>query len=566
MASLICTDVTIGHGPVTLAAGLTLTIAPGSVTGLVGPNGGGKTTLLRVLAGTMAPLAGRVAPMPAAATVGYLAQQVDVVSPSETVGDWLGRRTGVAAAEQAMEAAADAMSQGEPEGDHYGDCLDNWLALGGADFADRIPQALADVGLVHAARDAGLGDAGDGDLRNVIVSTLSGGQKARVGLAALMLARFDVFLLDEPTNDLDLAGLARLEQLVGEMRQSGAAIVVVSHDRTFLETVTTDVVELDPIEGRATVFGGGYTSYLHEREVARRHAAEAYEEYRDRHDDLLDRARTTRDWASKGVRKSRSDLRKKGMDPDKIGRKAKADASEKQAGKASRLEKAAERLEEVAEPRKVWELKYTIEAAPRSGSVVATIRDAVVERGSFRLGPVHLDLAYGERVAITGPNGAGKTTLLQMLLGRLQPTHGSAALGSGVVVGEVDQSGSNTPGTGTLVDSFLEWYPSATVAEIRTLLAKFGLSGDDVLRPAHSLSPGERTRAALARFQHDGVNLLVLDEPTNHLDLPAIEQLEAALDNYPGTLLLVSHDRRLLESVIVDRHWHVDAGRVSEGT
>jgi ATPase subunit of ABC transporter with duplicated ATPase domains len=555
MASLICTDVTIGHGPIVLAEGINLTVAPGAVIGLVGQNGGGKTTLLRMLAGLLPPVSGRVARAPSSATVGYLAQQLESACPEESIAQWLGRRTGVTAATHAMEAAADALGRGEPAGNDYGDRLDEWLALGGADFEDRIPAALADVGLTLGTTAA----PQDG-----IVSALSGGQKARVGLAALLLARFDVFLLDEPTNDLDLQGLARLERLVGELRNSGAAIVVVSHDRTFLETVTTDVVELDPVEGRASVFGGGYTAYLREREVARQHAEEAYDEYRERHDDLMSRAQTTRDWASKGVRKSRSDLRKKGMDPDKIGRKAKADASEKQAGKASRLEKSAERLEEVAEPRKVWELRYSIEAAPRSGSVVATIRDAVVERGSFRLGPLHLDLAYGERVAITGPNGAGKTTLLQMLLGRLAPTSGSAALGSGVVIGEVDQSRAPIEGDATLVDAFLGWYPTSTMAEVRTLLAKFGLSGDDVARPAHSLSPGERTRAALARFQHDGVNLLVLDEPTNHLDLPAIEQLESALANYPGTLLLVSHDRRLLESVTVDRRWHVEAGIVTE--
>jgi ATPase subunit of ABC transporter with duplicated ATPase domains len=560
MASLICTDVALGHGPVVLADGINLTVAPGSVIGLVGQNGGGKTTLLRMLAGELPPLAGRIDRAPASATVGYLAQQLETESATETVAQWLERRTGVAAATHAMESAADALGRGEPEGEGYGDRLDEWLALGGADFEDRIPAALADVGLKLANA------VGRGNPEDMAVSALSGGQRARVGLAALLLARFDVFLLDEPTNDLDLQGLARLERLVGELRHSGAAIVVVSHDRTFLETVTTDVVELDPIEGRASVFGGGYTAYLREREVARQHAEDAYDEYRERHDDLLSRAQTTRDWASKGVRKSRSDLRKKGMDPDKIGRKAKADASEKQAGKASRLEKSAERLEEVAEPRKVWELRYSIEAAPRSGSVVATIRDAVVDRGSFRLGPVHLDLAYGERVAITGPNGAGKTTLLQLLLGRLTPTSGSAAIGSGVVIGEVDQRRAPIGGDATLVDAFLRWYPTSTVAEVRTLLAKFGLSGDDVARPAHSLSPGERTRASLARFQHDGVNLLVLDEPTNHLDLPAIEQLESALANYPGTLLLVSHDRRLLESVSVDRRWHVDAGVVTEST
>ncbi len=552
MASVIASGLTLGYGPVVLAEGIDLVVAPGKVIGLVGANGAGKTTLLRVLAGLDAPLVGTVARAPSTTTVGYLAQQLDVASPDETIGAWLARRTGVGAAAAAMEAAADALGRGEARGEDYGDALDHWLALGGADFDDRLPAALAGVGL-----DA---SKGPGDL----VAVLSGGQKARVGLAALALARFDVFCLDEPTNDLDLDGLALLEQFVADAVKRPAAVVVVSHDRVFLENVTTDIVELDAIERRAMAFGGGFGAFRREREVQRLHAQEAYDDYSSRHRDLLDRARTTKEWADKGVRKSRAELKKKGADPDKIGRKAKAETSEKQAGKASRLEKAAERLEEVAEPRKVWELRYVIAEAPRSGSVVVTMRGAFVRRGDFALGPIDVDLAYGDRVALTGPNGAGKTTLLSMLLGRLAPDDGTVHLGRGVVIGELDQGRVPTEDDSTLVDAFLGWYPDSTIADVRTLLAKFGLAGDDVARPARALSPGERTRATLARFQHDGVNLLVLDEPTNHLDLAAIEQLETALDAYPGTLLLVSHDRRLLDAVRVTRRWQLGSGQLSE--
>jgi ATPase subunit of ABC transporter with duplicated ATPase domains len=208
----------------------------------------------------------------------------------------------------------------------------------------------------------------------------------------------------------------------------------------------------------------------------------------------------------------------------------------------------------------------TIAAAPRSGTVVATLDGAVVRRGAFTLGPVTLQLDWADRVAITGANGAGKTTLLALLLGRLAPDEGRAALGSGVVVGEVDQARGLLTGSAALLDVFsrlpeLDRWPTA---ELRTLLAKFGLGAEHVHRGADTLSPGERTRAALALLQARGVNLLVLDEPTNHLDLAAIEQLESALASFEGTLLLVSHDRRLLAGVSTTRHWHVDAGRVTE--
>ncbi len=544
-------DVAIGHGPVVLADAITVSVTPGRVIGLVGQNGAGKTTLLKVLAGADEPLSGTIVRSPASATVGFLAQQLDIASPLETIGEWLARRTGVADASARMEAAAAALATGEPEGDSYSDDLECWLALGGADLEDRIPAALADVGLDVAKTVA------------TPVAALSGGQRARVGLAALLLARFDIFCLDEPTNDLDLAGLARLERFVGELRARPAAVVVVSHDRAFLEAVTTDVLEIDGNERSVALFGGGFSAFLQEREVARRHAREAFDEYTDRRDDLLGRARTTREWADKGVRKSRAELRKKGTDPDKIGRKTKAESTEKQAAKASRLEKSAERLVEVVEPRKVWNLEYRIGTASRSGTEVVSVRSAVVQRGTFTLGPVDLSIAAGDRVAITGPNGAGKSTLLELILGRAKPQSGEARLGSGVVIGELDQARVPVDGDATIVDAFLGWYPASTIGEVRTLLAKFGLSGDDVVRPARLLSPGERTRATLARFQHEGVNLLVLDEPTNHLDLPAIEQLEQALAAYVGTLLLVSHDRRLLEQVTVTRRVHVEAGVVT---
>ncbi len=262
----------------------------------------------------------------------------------------------------------------------------------------------------------------------------------------------------------------------------------------------------------------------------------------------------------KGVKNAR----RKAPDNDKIGRKFRTEATEKQAAKARQTERLIERLDVVDEPRKEWQLQMEIAVAPRAGAVVATARHAVVHRGGFTLGPVDLQIDWADRLAVTGPNGAGKSTLLAVLLGRLLPDEGSASLGPGVVVGEVDQARSLFDGDATLLRAFGEQVPDQTEAEVRTLLAKYGLKAEHVLRAAASLSPGERTRAALALLQARGVNLLVLDEPTNHLDLPAIEQLEQALDSFPGTLLLVSHDRRLLEAVRVTRRLHVDAGRVSE--
>ncbi|MGY1604268.1 ABC-F family ATP-binding cassette domain-containing protein [Geodermatophilus sp. SYSU D00815] len=542
-ATLVARGLAAGHGARALFSDLDLVVAPGDVVGLVGVNGAGKSTLLRTLAGELPAESGSVALSPPTATIGYLPQETERPA-GETVLATLARRTGVAAAQAALDEATAALSEGRPGADDaYGDALERWLALGGADLEERAAEVVAEVapGIALDAETAGL----------------SGGQAARVGLAALLLARYDVLLLDEPTNDLDLAGLAQLERFVEQAR---AGIVVVSHDREFLARTVTRVVELDLAQQLVRVHDGGYESYLLEREVARRHAREEYEEYAETKAGLEARARMQRNWMAKGVR----DAVKKQKDPDKFIKAHNRASAEKQAAKARQTERLLERLEVVEEPRKEWELRMRIAAAPRAGAVVATLRGAVVRRGAFTLGPVDLQVDWGDRVAITGANGSGKTTLLGALLGRVRLDEGTASLGPSVRIGEIDQARGRFLGGEPLLDAFSAEVPDLPTAEVRTLLAKFGLVADHVLRPAATLSPGERTRAGLALLQARGVNVLVLDEPTNHLDLPAIEQLEQALAGYEGTLLLVTHDRRMLEAVRTTRRLEVDGGRVAE--
>ncbi|SCE97701.1 ATPase components of ABC transporters with duplicated ATPase domains [Micromonospora matsumotoense] len=540
---MIVKGLAAGHGERMLFSDLDLVVAPGDVVGLVGVNGAGKSTLLRTLAGLQGVEEGNVSLSPPGASVGYLPQEPERRA-GETVRDFLARRTGVTGAQAALDAATEALTEGTAGADDaYAGALERWLELGGADLEERAAQVAAELGLTV-------------DLDHPMTA-LSGGQAARAGLASLLLSRYDVFLLDEPTNDLDLAGLDRLERFVTGLR---AGTVLVSHDREFLTRAVTRVLELDLVQQQTRHYGGGYGAYLEEREVARRHARADFEEYADTRASLEARARTQRSWMEKGVKNAR----RKAPDNDKIGRKFRTEATEKQAAKAKQTERLIERLDVVEEPRKEWELRMEIAAAPRAGAVVASLRDAVVRRGDFTLGPVTLQVDWADRVAITGANGSGKTTLLGALLGRLPLDAGHAALGPGVVVGEVDQARGLFLGDQPLLEAFGAAVPEMTPADARTLLAKFGLRAAHVLRPAATLSPGERTRAALALLQGRGVNLLVLDEPTNHLDLAAIEQLESALAGYPGTLLLVTHDRRMLEAVSVDRRLRVDAGRIAE--
>ncbi|WP_439691796.1 ABC-F family ATP-binding cassette domain-containing protein [Curtobacterium sp. SP.BCo] len=551
-ATLVAKGLAGGYAARTLFDSLDLTVAPGDVIGLVGVNGAGKSTLLRLLAGVDEPLAGTVSLAPTDAFVGWLPQEHERVE-GETVAGYIGRRTGCAEATATMDAAAAALGApdaGDAAADRYSAALDRWLAAGAADLDDRIPVVLADLGLEDAADGDGVGP-------DSLMTALSGGQAARVGLAALLLSRFDIVLLDEPTNDLDLDGLDRLEGFVRGLR--GGAVLV-SHDREFLARSVTAVLELDLAQSSHRLFGGGYDSFLEEREIAKQHKRDAYEEYASTKADLVSRARTQREWSSQGVRNAM----KKAPDNDKIRRKAASESSEKQAQKVRQMESRIARLDEVEEPRKEWQLEFTIGSAPRSSAVVATLSDATFTQGEFTLGPVSLQVDGGDRIGITGPNGAGKSTLLRALLGRQTPTTGTASLGSSVAIGEIDQARAAFTGDQPLAAAFEAIVPEYTTADVRTLLAKFGLKADHVGRPANALSPGERTRAGLALLQARGVNVLVLDEPTNHLDLVAIEQLEQALDSYDGTLLLVTHDRRMLETVRLDRQWRVEAGRLTE--
>ncbi|HEY6151512.1 MAG TPA: ABC-F family ATP-binding cassette domain-containing protein [Gaiellaceae bacterium] len=428
--SITLVDVTVSHSADEVFSGVSLTVGAGSRIGVVGPNGVGKTTLLRLLAGLEEPERGRVRVSPPALSVGYLPQEFD-----------LGNR--------------------------------------------------------------------------------SGGQAARARLAELFRSDHDVYCLDEPTNDLDFEGLDWLERLVQKVRGS---VVVVSHDREFLDRTITRIVELEEGRNRIREWPGGWSEY----EAARSRALDS--QYR-----RFEAADERRREIESLLRERRGQARAHGRGAGRRGTHA-------QMTKVRQAERALERVEQVEKPFEPWELQLELEPARRGGDLVVRLEGAVVERGSFRLGPIDLDVHRGDRLVFAGRNGSGKSSLLGALTGELPLAGGRRQVGTGAVLGELEQTRYRFAVDDPLVQAF-----GGPQEQARTLLAKFGLGADDVLRPARTLSPGERTRAQLAWLSAEGVNCLILDEPTNHLDLPAIEELEAALARYRETVLLVTHDRRLLE-------------------
>jgi ATPase subunit of ABC transporter with duplicated ATPase domains len=539
--TLTLSRVAVAFGARTLVTGLDLTVSDGDVVALVGPNGSGKSTLMRTVVGEVPVDSGSIRLAPGDATIGWLPQVTP--DPAESLLAYARRRTGVAAADLALEAAADALAAGadgaEPA---YGDALERWLALGAADLEDRLPEVAARVGLsVDPERSLG---------------SLSGGQAARAALVAVLLSRHDVLLLDEPTNDLDARGL---ELMVEFVAGHAGPVLVASHDRSFLDRVATAVVELDLPQRTVHHYTGGWSEYAAARELRRRHAREAFERYSEERNHLEAQAAQRADWAAKG----RRDVARSG-EPDKHLRERFRARADRQGARSAQLARAVDRLATVEQPRKEWQLRYSVSSGSPSAEVVATLDAVELVRGDFHLGPVDLVLARGERVLLAGDNGSGKSTLLAGLLGELPLAAGRRSLGARVRVGVLDQQRELLDSDDSVVDVVRAVLGGdADRGEVRTLLAKFGLGAEHVDRAARTLSTGERTRALMAVFQAREVNLLVLDEPTNHLDVPAIEQLEAALATYDGTLVVVSHDQRFVAAVGLTRRVDVRDGRVS---
>jgi ATPase subunit of ABC transporter with duplicated ATPase domains len=429
---LAAANITKYNGPQLVLHDVTLAVPPDARIGLVGPNGVGKSTLLRILAGLEEPDRGAVRRTPPSLAVAYLPQE-------------------------------------------------------------ETPQAR------------------------------SGGEAARARLAAFLRRPLDVFLLDEPTNDLDFGGLDWLER---ELAKLQGAVVLISHDRDFLDEVVSRVVELDEWTHEAREFSGGWSAYERARTSALRRQREAYEQHETEKERLEDQQRRMQRWEERGYGQGRKKKRTK-------------DVKKRYGGRIERLGK-------VEKPYEPWELRIPLSAGRRSGDVVVRLEHAVAHRGDFTLGPLDLAIGWADRVAIAGPNGSGKSTLIDVLLGRLPLESGQLWTGSAVVLGELTQARGELA-RGELLPLFAR-ESGLTDEASRTLLAKFGLGADHVRRDAASLSPGERTRALLALLAARGVNCLILDEPTNHLDVPAIEELERALDAFDGTVLLVTHDRRFLEA------------------
>jgi ATP-binding cassette, subfamily F, member 3 len=507
-------DVDFGYPGTDLLTGMTWQVNPGDRIGLVGPNGAGKSTLLRLLDGRLQPDRGTVA-RARGSTMAYLQQSQEFSGAGKIFDALLKPFEKLLAMHAELESLQSQLTD-EKALARYGELQERYTQEGGYSLESRVKALAHDLGFTD-----------DDMLRSV--ETLSGGERGRLELAKTLLEEPDLLLLDEPTNHLDVEATEHLEE---RLREWPKAFVLVSHDRYFLRAVCRDIVEIEG--GKAVVFTGGYDKYIVEREERHERLNAAFERQQ------AEIARTE-DFIRKNI----------------AGQKTKqAKSRRKMLEKVERLSRVQDEFSAAGQIG----LRFSVGDHPGGKEAIkAEHLDAGYDKAAPLVRDFNLTIYRGDRIALVGPNGCGKSTLLKTLLGKLPPLAGDAQRGHEVRVGYFDQKLSDLDEERSLLEEIRTVRGDFNEDVARNFLGRFRFTGDDAFKKVKGLSGGERNRLTLAKMMLRPRNLLALDEPTNHLDIPAREVLEEALDEYEGTVIVVSHDRYFLDRVVT-RIVHLHAG------
>ena len=498
------------YGIITVLDDISFSLERGQKVGLIGYNGTGKTTLLKILAGLLEPDSGEVL-VRKGAVIGYMPQDASLIS-NKTISDYVRQVSGMAELEENMEKSAEAMMEYE--------CRDGYA------FYHRLDVMLAGFGLDDIPRDR-------------TINSLSSGQKSKVFMIGVLLSDPDILLLDEPTNNLDLPALIWLENF---LMRSNATSIIVSHDRLFLDRIVREIFEIDWHTRTLNITSGRYSDYLirKEKEMARQ---------KRRHESQQEEIKRLEEQARKKKQEAISGSRYVGTDSDKFLRGFKRDRASKSGKQAKAIEKRIEQIEIVEKPveRNVFRIHLQPKKPGGTRDIILSNVIAGYADDGFKIGPVSLSIPYGSRVVILGLNGSGKTTLLRTISGELSALKGKVSCGNALIIGNLTQEHDNLPREKSIKD-FLIRRSGLQVQEAYSLAVKFGFKATEIDKPILTLSPGGRARLLFALFSALSANVLILDEPTNHLDLEALEALEEVMNHYEGTIILVSHDRRFLEN------------------
>lgn len=532
-------NVSKSYGSEVVLENVSFVVNPGERAGLIGPNGCGKSTLLRIIAGVERADSGGVV-MGSHASVAWIPQGFEVDS-AQTLGEAVRRGLveHTSAYERLLEIEAKMAEAPGSELDalieEYGRVSDEFTLLGGYDVEHRTASILQGLGL---------GDIPD----DTPLSTLSGGQRTRAGLAGIIACDPEALLLDEPTNHLDIEALEWLEEYLSAY--TGAAVIV-SHDRAFLDGAVTGILELNVARPGLVAYPGTYSDYrsIKERELEKQTAA-----WKDQEAERMRLERDitqTKQTALRTETSTTHDFYRRRA--KKVARKAKV--------RERRLQRMLASPDRVERPKPEWTMKLDFGRTPRGGSRVLLLEEVGHEYdGRWLFRDVDLVLEHGERIALLGPNGCGKSTLLKLVAGHLTSARGSVRVGENINMGYMPQDQAGLDWSMSPVE-MVRQAANISETEARTMLHLYLFEGDEALLPAGNLSYGQRTRLLFARLVLQGANFLVLDEPMNHLDIPSRERFGEALAAFPGTVLMVTHDR-----AFIDRYatgiWAVEDGTI----
>jgi ATP-binding cassette subfamily F protein 3 len=553
MPLLSTVELAKSYGPNTLFASISISVPHGARIAIVGPNGIGKTSLLRVLVGLEEPSAGRV-PRARDLTIGYLPQEAGL-SGTHTLWEEclqaLQDLTEMEAAMRQLEAAMSDPQQAEAALERYGKLQAEFERRGGYTYETRIRQTLTGLGF------------DEGDYHRPL-SQLSGGQRTRALLARLLLSDPDLLVLDEPTNHLDIAAVEWLE---GYLSQWPGAALLVSHDRYFLDKVVDHVWEMD--HGRIQVYRGNYSAYVQQRQERWERAQQVHLSEKARLEKELDYVK--RNISGQRTQQAKGKLRRLSRTVEAIESLGFEALQDKRWGQISSEADISEHTMSVDEvERRIHGLRgpshrppslhLNLKANQRSGDLVLRTHDLQIgyaDEGRPLFQAPDLLLKRGDCAALIGPNGAGKTTFLKTLLNQMPPLAGEVILGASLNIGYFAQAHEDLKPERTLVQEVEAVAPQMLLASVREHLARFLFRGEEVFKKVSVLSGGERGRLALAKLALTDANLLLLDEPTNHLDIPSQEILQEVLADYQGTILLVSHDRYLIDA-LATQIWEIE--------
>jgi ATP-binding cassette subfamily F protein 3 len=541
MSLITATYLSKSFGAFDLFSGISFSVAKGARMALVGPNGVGKTTLLRILVGEDEASSGTVATAKKV-RIGYLPQEADFEMEGtlwESCESIFGHFKSRQAELHRLEALMTDPAQAEDVMERYGKLQHNFEERGGYTYPTRIRQVLTGLGF----------DEADYDLR---LEHLSGGQRTRAFLARLLLSDPDLLLLDEPTNHLDITAVEWLESYLAAW--DGAAVIV-SHDRYFLDRVCNVMLEM--LAGGYELYRGNYSAYLHQRQERAERRQETFE--REKEKLLKEVEYIKKNISGQNVSQAKGKLRRLTrvvQAIEQVGFEAVHNTNWSQLDVETTtspfgVEEAERRVRALRSPvRTLPKLYLNLRTAKRSGDLVIRTKDLQVGwPDKFLFSAPDIELRRLGCAALIGPNGAGKTTFLKTILGQLEPLAGEVELGASLQIGYFAQAHEDLNLTRTVMEEIDSVVPSWLPGQIRDYLGKYLFSGDDVFKKVEMLSGGERGRLALAKLALQDTNLLLLDEPTNHLDIPSQEILQAVLDEYPGTILLVTHDRYLIDAL-----------------